>query len=110
MVEVVGGAGEGCFSSTLYAIRSWAPSLATGSSWRRAPSARQATRLTQQSGWHMPVVRLPALLRWLSEEGEICLFIPLPSWAVCFLWGWGPVHRVGRQSPSKDDVQGHRPL
>lgn len=102
VVEVVGGAGRAVFSSTLYAIRSWAQlPLATGSSYPAESPQCQAGRLTQQSGWHMPVVRLPALLRWLSEEGGSCLFIPLPSLGCLLPLGVG-VLSTEWDSPQQD--------
>lgn len=96
VVEVVGGAGRAVFSSTLYAISSWAQlPLATGSSYPAESPQCQAGRLTQQSGWHMPVVRLPALLRWLSVSLHPSPFPGLSASS----GGGGPVHRVG-QSPA----------
>ena len=109
MVEVVGGGGEGCFQFPPLCYQLLG-STSTGHgqllpSWES--SQCQAGRLTQQNGRHMTVaLRLPALLRWLSEEGGSYLLIPLPSLG-CLLpfsekvEGWGGLSAAW-DSPQQD--------
>ena len=108
-VEEGFGAGEGCFQFPPLCYQLLG-STSTGHgqllpSWES--SQCQAGRLTQQNGRHMTVaLRLPALLRWLSEEGGSYLLIPLPSLG-CLLpfsekvEGWGGLSAAW-DSPQQD--------